>query len=169
MKKIAKLISVFLLSLIVCSSLTGCGVYMDYNDVLPYNNVYDKVSLKKVVKLLEEQKNNSVENEVLYLVYATSESATSSNAVVTINEQAIQYGIDKVYYLDCEKYYEDSAKRDDVEEKLGMKDASACPVVLMYVDGKLVVDWSKTSVKNKYDSSLTKLAYDIFYTRPNNL
>ena len=50
----------------------------------------------------------------------------------------------------------------NVQDKLGMKDASVCPTILVYIDGQLKVDWSKTSIKDKYDSNYTKLCYEIF-------
>lgn len=162
MKRISKIISVVVLTFVFCLTLAGCSVYHDYKDNLPYHNVYEKIKLDKLVKVLDEEKNNDTKDEVTYVVYASNKETASTTAITVLNEQAKQYGIDKIYYLDCAKYYKKSSGRKNVQDKLGMKDASVCPTILVYIDGQLKVDWSKTSIKDKYDSNYTKLCYEIF-------
>lgn len=162
MKRMSKIISVVVLAFVFCLTLTGCSVYHDYKDNLPYHNVYEKIKLDKLVKVLNEEKTNDKKDEVTYVVYASNKETASTTAVTVLNEQAKQFGIDKIYYLDCAKYYSKSSGRKNVQDKLGMKDASVCPTVLVYVDGELKLDWSKTSTKNSYDNSYTKLCYEIF-------
>lgn len=165
MKKHLKFIPALFLGLVVMVTLSGCSVYHDYSSALPYNNVYEKINLKKLVSKLEEEASNTVKNEVTYVMYTSADVVASSSAMKTIDEQAKQYKIETVYYLDATKIYQDADNRKDLQDKLGIRDASSCPSILMFIDGELEVDWTRTSTKNKYDGSFTRVAYDIFYTK----
>lgn len=162
MKKIGKLFASFALIILTITMLGSCGIYRDYD--IPYNNVYEEVDFKKLAKILAAEENKAT---ITYVMYASTSVSSSNSAVVTMNEQAKQFNIEKVYYFDASKYYNNADKRKTFKDEFDMKDPSVCPSVLTYVGNNLKVDWSRASTQSKYDDSFTKLAYYIFHELPN--
>lgn len=155
-------------------TLSSCGnkVYREYNSDLceiSKDNPFEVISKKSLVKLLNKSNTNDIDNEIIYVFYADSSLSTCSTTLEIVFQQAVQYGIEKIYYLDSSKISASATKRDELKQDIGMNDPSIVPALMAFVDGKISFDNSKTTTKTKYDGSYTRMCYYTFVELPNSL
>ncbi len=151
MNKILKTILTSIICICISITLAGCStsVYDDYSKAgasLDKDNVFEKISTDDLVNKINEK------NGIFYVYYASSEDATSRSEITIYNEQANQYQIEVIYYLNAADYTT-VALRKELKEKISINDASKVPSMLVYVDGNLKFDSSRESVRSNYDTA----------------
>lgn len=170
-----KKICAFILTFIMILSLAGCGnaTYNEYKDTtlsLPKDNCFEKVSKKSLVSILEKEKTNDVKNEITYVFYGTAEDTKCCSVINIIHEQSKQYDIDLIYYINCDSV-DTREERDEYKADLQMTNPESLPSFLVYVDGVIKYDGSKTSFmsNSEINSSYTNFAYLAFVELPASL
>lgn len=132
-------------------SLTSCALsdanvynYWKVNDTeyLSKDHIVEKVSAKKVEKMVGKQTEDS---DYIYVFYGQTDSTTSQSAMQVFNEQAIQYEIDTLYWVDSNLT---TKKREDAESRLRMSDSNTIPALIVYKNGSVEFDSSRPTYKN---------------------
>lgn len=132
-------------------SLTSCGLsdanvynYWKVNDTeyLSKDHIVKKVSAKKVEKMVSKQSEDST---YLYVFYGQTDSTTSQSAMQVYNEQAIQYEIDTLYWVDSNLT---TKKKEEAETKLRISDSNNIPTLIVYKNGSVEFDSSRPTYKN---------------------
>ena len=132
-------------------SLTSCGLsdanvynYWKVNDTeyLSKDHIVKKVSAKKVEKMVSKQSEDST---YLYVFYGQTDSTTSQTAMQVYNEQAIQYEIDTLYWVDSNLT---TKKKEEAETKLRISDSNNIPTLIVYKNGSVEFDSSRPTYKN---------------------
>lgn len=132
-------------------SLTSCGLsdanvynYWKVNDTeyLSKDHIVKKVSAKKVEKMVSKQSEDSI---YLYVFYGQTDSTTSQSAMQVYNEQAIQYEIDTLYWVDSNLT---TKKKEEAETKLRISDSNNIPTLIVYKNGSVEFDSSRPTYKN---------------------
>lgn len=165
MKKITKILSAIVLTLTCVLTLTACnnqiGVYNVYhrNDsTLSKNHVYTEVSVKKVISIVSEAKDKGTETnkEYTYVFLGTPTDSKSKEVIAIFNEQAKQFGIETVYYVDSKL---SDSKLESLKTAFGMKRYKHVPALFVFVNGTLKFD----STDSKYETTeAAKLATEAF-------
>lgn len=150
MKKIIKKI----LATALCASvfaLASCKLsdanvynYWKVNDTeyLSKDHIVEKVSAKKVEKMVGKQ---SEDSGYIYVFYGQTDSTTSQSAIQVYNQQAIQYEIDTLYWVDSNLT---TKKKEDAETRLRMSDSNTIPALIVYKNGTIEFDSSRPTYKN---------------------
>ncbi len=150
MKKIVKKI----LATALCASvfsLASCKLsdanvynYWKVNDTeyLSKDHIVEKVSAKKVEKMVGKQ---SEDSGYIYVFYGQTDSTTSQSAIQVYNQQAIQYEIDTLYWVDSNLT---TKKKEDAETRLRMSDSNTIPALIVYKNGTIEFDSSRPTYKN---------------------
>lgn len=132
-------------------SLTSCRLsdanvynYWKVNDTeyLSKDHIVKKVSAKKVEKMVSKQSEDST---YLYVFYGQTDSTTSQSAMQIYNEQAIQYEIDTLYWVDSNLT---TKKKEEAETKLRISDSNNIPTLIVYKNGSVEFDSSRPTYKN---------------------
>jgi len=132
-------------------SLTSCALsdanvynYWKVNDTeyLSKDHIVKKVSAKKVEKMVSKQSEDST---YLYVFYGQTDSTTSQSAMQVYNEQAIQYEIDTLYWVDSNLT---TKKKEEAESKLRISDSNNIPTLIVYKNGSVEFDSSRPTYKN---------------------
>ena len=131
--------------------LTSCALsdanvynYWKVNDTeyLSKDHIVKKVSAKKVEKMVSKQSEDSI---YLYVFYGQTDSTTSQSAMQVYNEQAIQYEIDTLYWVDSNLT---TKKKEEAETKLRISDSNNIPTLIVYKNGSVEFDSSRPTYKN---------------------
>jgi hypothetical protein len=164
-KRITKLLAVLLI--ILTLGLASCD--MDrantYNawkngstDVLPKNHIVEKTDLGGVLKKMNAQSNES--DEIFYVFYGNVHATGASNAIQVYNEQAVQFQIKTLYWIDSDM---NDKKRTELEDKLGISNADIVPALYAFKHGAIVFDSSTPYyANNSGDYTTIKLAQIAF-------
>ncbi len=132
-------------------SLTSCALsdanvynYWKVNDTeyLSKDHIVEKVKAKKVEKMVSKQTEDS---DYIYVFYGQTDSTSSQSAIQVYNEQAIQYEIDTLYWVDSNL---STKKKDEAETKLRMSDSNNIPTLIVYKNGSVEFDSSRPTYKN---------------------
>lgn len=142
--KIKHIFSVLLLSIVSIFTLASCGgiksvssLYKAQGIDLPKDNVYENIELDNLSNIIKSTKDNLV-----YVFYGNAENFDSKTAITIINNQAKQFNVDKVYYLDAHNY-NTASKRPEVKSKVLINDPSYVPTIIVYKDNQVIFDLSK--------------------------
>ena len=163
MKQIKKIILTIIIALIACVSLTGCEKANTYRkfynneSLLPKDHILDEVSYKELKKLIVA---NEGSEEYIYVFIGTPSNSDAQTKAVVFNEQARQYGVETLYWLDTEL----SDKRlETLKLDLQMNSFDKNQAYLLsYQDGKIKFDSSSASCSRKDgDESGAKLSNTI--------
>lgn len=87
----------------------------------------------------------SEDSTYLYVFYGQTDSTTSQSAMQVYNEQAIQYEIDTLYWVDSNLT---TKKKEEAESKLRISDSNNIPTLIVYKNGSVEFDSSRPTYKN---------------------
>ena len=150
MKKFIKKILIAM-SLVSVASVASCKIsdanvynYWNVSDTayLSKDHIVKKVNAKKVEKMVSKQTEDS---GYIYVFYGQTDSTTSQSAIQVFNEQAIQYEIDTLYWVDSNL---STKKKEDAETRLRMSDSNNIPSLIVYKNGSVEFDSSRPVYKN---------------------
>lgn len=149
MKSLKKIVSTFVVALVLGLALTSCKGYNFYNEFVEAGADIEKDNIFEVLTL--EQVKTKIENdETFVLLYGTAESSSCVNVVTSLQAQAeyLEEETDTIYFMDATDYIESSKKRKEIREALNIKDPmdslSDAPVIVIYKKGKVDIDTSNT-------------------------
>lgn len=157
MKKLIKKLSVIMLAFAFMFSLVSCSdsisIYKEFNNAgssLAKNHVFESISVKKIVsKVNSDKKEGTSDNKIYtYVFFGDSANAASVEAIQIYNEQAKQYNIEKVYYLNSDL---SSSELATVKTVINMARSSRVPAIFVLINGELEFD----STLAKYDNTET--------------
>lgn len=157
MRKVKTLIISFALILLVsltsCHTLAEANLYRYWNNIgveLSDAHVYEEISYNKLAKKIS--KLSETPDEVIYVFYGDSSVSNAKTNIIIYNEQAIQFEVSKVYWLDSrdlkDKVY------DQIEDDLGVVNSEKKGVLWSFKyqegnDTSIYFDGSK----DKFDTS----------------
>lgn len=161
-KKIKLLLSCFVL-LFTVVTLSGCeraNIYREFNNngsSLAKSHILNEVSYKELYKLVDK----TGEDDFIYVFFGTATNSASCTAVSIWNEQAQQYQIKTLYWLDSDL---SSKKLDKIEERLGINNIDTVPALWSFNNGKIYFDSSSSKCSKDGNVSLsnTELAENCF-------
>ena len=135
---------------------------------LPKAHVFEEISVGDLIGKVQGQK----EGETLYVFFGTPTQSASQTAIGIYNEQAIQYQIDKVYWLNSNLSDKDKKKLSaDEGGILRVNDPEYAPAIFVFEDGVLRFDSTLAKYKNdttKYTTiKLAEIAFKGLYNEEN--
>ncbi len=121
---------------------------------LSKDHIVEKIDLGGIIKKMNAQSGDN--DEIFYVFFGTKNTTGCYAAIKVYNEQAIQFEIDKLYWLDSDL---NDSKQTEVEDKLGVYSASSAPALFAFKKGGLVFDSTIPYYANhKGDYPAVKLA-----------
>lgn len=158
--------------LVLCTlGLTSCAMSRAnvYNywktqsgtEYLGKDHIVEKVKLSKLDKLVQKQG----ENDILYVFFGDHSKSTCQSAIKIYNEQAIQYGISTLYWV--ESYNISDKDKSKFEKQLGISTLDYTPALYVFKNKTIVFDSSRAFYKNnssKYTAiKLAQIAFKNLY------
>ncbi len=149
MKKSIRFLIACLVVFVSVFTLTGCGsanIYRAFDNEgasLPKSHILKSVSASKLIDMVTTQTETDGK---IYVFFGTPTDSTSRTNVVVYNEQAQQYNVEVIYYLNSDL---SSKKLEQVKNTLGIASTN--------VTGAL---WAFENTQNVFDSSSTKYNTD---------
>ena len=166
-RKFMKLFAV--LALVLTLGLSSCAFdrAQTYNywksnssEYIGKDHIVEKISISKLNKMVNNQK----EEDVLFVFFGNNKSSSSQNAIKVFNEQAIQYGVSTLYWVDSDLSDKDQKTYQD---KLGISDLSYAPALYVFKNKIITFDSSRAFYKNnssKYPNvKLAQIAFKSLY------
>lgn len=144
MKKYLTKIAVTFALLLSVFTMSGCSkanIYRAFNNNgsnLSKAHILEKISIKKLISMIDDIE----DGEYIYVFYGTPTDSTSCTNVTVYNEQAIQFGVETLYYVDSDVSDKDRTK---LENTVGIFDATQYGAL-----------WSFNSNGKYFDSSEPK-------------
>ncbi|MCR5786860.1 MAG: hypothetical protein K6G28_04095 [Acholeplasmatales bacterium] len=160
-KILVALLVVFTFGLTSCA-MSRANVYTYWKsstvEYLGKDHIVEKINLSKISKKVNKQN----EEDTLYVFFGSHDSSSSQAAIRVYNEQAIQYGIEKIYWVDSSSVSEKDQKK--YQEKLGISDLSISPALYVFKNKTIEFDSSRSyySGANSGKYSPIKLAQIAF-------
>ncbi len=172
MKKLKKFLALLLLPVLLLS-LNSCQISKAnlYNkwkiggtEYISKAHVFEQISFNDLLGKVKAQG----KEEKLYVFYGTPTSSASQSAIGIYNEQAIQYQISKVYWLDSVLNDNDLKKiSSDQGGILGVNDPKTVPAIFVFEGGAISFDSTLAKYKNdtaKYTTiKLAEIAFKGLY------
>ena len=150
MKQIKKILLTIIIALIACVSLTGCEKANTYRkfynngSLLPKDHILDEVSYKELQKLIID---NEDSEEYIYVFIGTPSNSDAQTKALVFNQQALQYGVKTLYWLDTEL---SDKKVESLHTTLQMNAFDKNQAYLLsYQGGKIKFDSSSASCNRK--------------------
>lgn len=148
------------LSLLFCLfTLVGCGsanIYIAFNNnssKLPKSHILEEISYQDLAKKLDKAKGD--ENSHIYVFFGTPTDTQSCTDVFVYNEQAVQYGIETLYYVNSDLSNKDLSKLSNllkVSTKLAPK-----PSLWRFDAGVVAFDSALKEFNSKDDVALSNV------------
>lgn len=165
MKKFLGYISILVLTLLTLVSCSGKSVEKLYKAEgvdLGKDTVYKLVTADELVNI----KNGT--DEIVYCFYGSAKNFDSKSAILTIQNQAKQYKIDVIYYVNADDYNTSAENRKKVQEKLSINDGSVVPNLFAYncedlntESKKYIFDLSKAEYSRHFRNEEDKIDYTL--------
>jgi len=146
MKVLVIVLGIFTLGLSSCA-MSRANVYnywkVSGTEYLSKDHVVEQVSIGDILKKMNSQSKDS--NDIFYVFYGNHDSSSAQSAINVYNEQAIQFEIKTLYWLDSNQ---DTNHKNEIQDKLGVSDASETPALFAFKNGALVFDTTRAYYSN---------------------
>lgn len=162
-KRIFKLFA--LLFIVLTLGVTSCSMeqanvynYWKINgtEYLSQDHVVKKISVNKLISMVQKQ---GTDDAIIYVFFGQTDSTTSRSAIKVYNEQAIQYEIPVLYWVDSNL---SDSKIDKLEDSLSISDATNIPSIFAFDNGAIAFDSSRPVYKNDTSIQTIELAEVVF-------
>lgn len=116
------------------------------SEYLPKDHIVEGISINSLVKKVNNQKED---DDIIYVFFGQTNSDASRSAIKVYNEQAVQYNIKTLYWVDSNGVSSSDSKKNKLTEKLGVSQTSIIPAIWVFDNGKIAFDSSRPSIQNQ--------------------
>jgi len=152
-KSIFKLIAV-LFALFTIVGLSSCAMSKAnvYNywkngssEYLSKDHIVEKISVNDLINKVNKQ---TKDDKNIYVFFGQTNDDSSRSAIKIYNEQAIQYEIDTLYWVDSEPVTKSTSDKNKMLEKLGVSKTDIIPSIFVFSNGTIAFDSSRPNIQN---------------------
>ena len=150
MTKFGKILAAIAVLVIGAFTLVSCGSYNFYSD---WKNAGADIEKENIY-------------EAIVLLLGTSEASGAARTITNLQSQADYFGFDKkLYFVDCTIYLSKTADRKNLNQTLGIYDASQISnniVIVCYNSGDIIMDTSKKTTDSSLENFVTDSSIDYY-------
>ena len=163
--KFGKILAAIAVLVIGAFTLVSCGSYNFYSDWknagadIEKENIYEAITLDNAKQKLDN-------DETFVLLLGTSEASGAARTITNLQSQADYFGFDKkLYFVDSTNYLSKTADRKNLNQTLGIYDASQISnniVIVCYNSGDIIMDTSKKTTDSSLENFVTDSSIDYY-------